>query len=221
MKTLNYLVIEGNIGAGKTTLAKLLSDEYNGRLILEKFQDNPFLPHFYTDPQRYSFPLEMAFLAERYQQLTRELNNRDLFKPLTISDYYFMKSLIFSRTNLSADEFKLYRQLFDIIYTSVPKPDLYVYLHLDYPNLIRNIHNRGRYFEQNIQTDYLVKIQEGYMDFFRQNNNDLSILVLDINQLDFLNKPGDYTLIKEIIFNSPREKGITKLILSPDMTTMP
>jgi len=144
---MRYLVIEGNIGAGKTTLTKMIAEEYNARVVLEQFADNPFLPKFYDDPQRYSFPLELSFLAERYRQLNNELRAVSLFQPLVVADYFFMKSLIFAQNTLAQDEFNLYRQIFEIIYSSIPKPDLYVYLHLPVPRLIQNIKKRGREYE--------------------------------------------------------------------------
>lgn len=165
---MQYLVIEGNIGAGKTSLARMLSEKHNAKLVLERISDNPFLPKFYDNPDRYAFQMELSFLAERYRQINEEVNNRDLFQPLTISDYYLMKSLIFSKINLVKDEFRLYRQVFDMMNHNAPKPDLYVYLHTSLGNLIRNIKNRGRFFEQRLQSDYLVKIQEGYMEFFKK-----------------------------------------------------
>ena len=211
MKPYNYIVIEGNIGAGKTTLAKMLSGRFDARLILERYYDNPFLPKFYSDPEKYSFHLELSFLADRYSQLNKDLNNRDLFQPLTISDYYFMKSLIYSRATLTEDEYKLYRQVFDIMYSNTPKPDLYIYLHLSLDNLMRNIQNRGRTFEQGIQKDYLVKIQDGYMDFFKQQS-DLKILMIDINNLDFNAKYSDFEKIVEIIFGNEYHQGLNKVI---------
>ena len=211
MKQYNYIVIEGNIGAGKTSLARLLADKYNARLILERLNENPFLPGFYTNPEKYSFSLELSFLAERYHQLNDELQNRDLFQPLTITDYYFMKSLIFSRTNLSDDEFQIYRKIFNIISNNLVKPDLYVYLHLNLDNLIRNIKNRGRHFEQKIQKEYLVKIQEGYMDFFKQQK-DIPIVMIDANELDFCSKIADFEKIAEIIFEKDYRAGINKVI---------
>lgn len=127
---INFLVIEGNIGAGKTTLSTMISQKYNAKLILEQFSDNPFLPKFYKDPDKYSFPLEMSFMAERYNQLKKQVADQDLFKNFTVADYYFMKSLIFSKSTLQEDEYSLYRKFFDIIYQNIPKPSLYVYLHL-------------------------------------------------------------------------------------------
>lgn len=208
----NYLVIEGNIGAGKTSLAKKIAKEYNANLILERFANNPFLPKFYKDPDRYSFPLELSFLADRYKQLKDDLGNFDLFKTFTIADYYFMKSLIFSRATLPEDEFHLYRQLFYIIYNSLPKPDLFVYLHVNVDRLLTNIRNRGRSYEQQITPEYLEKIQEGYFDFFKQHP-EYRFLVVDINQLDFVENQNHYKLIIDAIFSQSYSQGITRLIL--------
>lgn len=207
----NYVVIEGNIGAGKTTLAKMIADKFDARLVLERFIDNPFLPKFYDNPAKYSFPLELSFLAERYRQLNEDLRNQDLFHPLTIADYYVMKSLIFSQTNLSADEYHLYRQIYDLISVNTIKPDLYVYLHLGLDRLMTNIKARGRYYEQQIQKDYLVRIQEGYMDFFKKQK-DLTIVMIDINDLDFVNKQPDFQLLVDIIFSKEYTVGINKVI---------
>ena len=154
----NYVVIEGNIGAGKTTLATRISEQFNARLILERFADNPFLPKFYDDPEKYSFPLELSFLASRYKQLKEELVPQDLFKSFTVADYYFMKSLVFASSTLKGDEYNLYRQIYHIIYSSLPKPDIYVYLHLTTENLLRNIKKRGRNYEKTITAEYLQKI---------------------------------------------------------------
>ncbi|MCG8412246.1 MAG: deoxynucleoside kinase [Bacteroidales bacterium] len=199
MEDLNYIVIEGNIGAGKTTLSKMITEEYNARLILEQFADNPFLPKFYKDPDKYSFQLELSFLAERYQQLNQELTSRDLFRPFTVADYYFMKSLIFAKATLSEDEYNLYRQIFNIIYKSIPRPDLYVYLHVSVDKLHENIKKRGRDYEMGISPDYLSRIQEGYFDFFKQQN-DIKYLVIDAGNLDFVENDNDYKVIKDLIF---------------------
>lgn len=207
---LNYLVIEGNIGAGKTTLSKMIAEEYNAKLILEQFADNPFLPKFYKEPDKYSFQLELSFLAERYQQLNNELTSRDLFRPFTVADYYFMKSLIFARATLKEDEYNLYRQIFNIIYKSIPKPDLYVYLHLDVPMLKSNINKRGRDYEKEIPEEYLHKIQEGYFDFFRQQN-DIKYLVIDSNNMDFVENPDHYEEVKKLIFNREYPSGINRI----------
>jgi len=209
---LSYLVIEGNIGAGKTSFAKKISSELNAKLILEQFADNPFLPKFYKEPDKYSFQLELSFLAERYHQLNKELTSRDLFKAITIADYYFMKSLIFARSTLKDDEYNLYRQIFDIIYKSIPKPDLYVYLHQDIPRLKKNIKKRGRDYEQDISEEYLEKLQNGYFDFFKKQE-DIAFLIIDINRLDFVENQDDYEKIKKIIFQKKYEKGINRQII--------
>ena len=157
-----FVVIEGNIGAGKTSLTKKISEDYGAKIILERFADNPFLPRFYENPERYSFPVELSFLADRYNQLKKELRDRDIFSSFTIADYYFMKSLIFARNTLAEDEFNLYSQIFHIIYQSLPKPDLYVFLHLSTEGLMDNIKKRGRNFESEISPEYLDKNRKGY-----------------------------------------------------------
>jgi deoxyadenosine/deoxycytidine kinase len=203
----NYIVIEGNIGAGKTTLASMIAQDCNAKLILERFADNPFLPKFYNDPSRYSFPLELSFLADRYRQLKEELMEQDLFRSFTVADYYFMKSLVFSSRTLEQDEFSLYRQLFYIIYNSLPKPDLYVYLHVPPEKLLRNIAMRGREYEKSITAEYLSGIQESYFTFFRQNQEN-RYLVLDISNIDFVASDEDYRKIKETIFTEAVTPGI-------------
>ena len=173
----NYVVIEGNIGAGKTTLSTKIAQQFNAHLILEHFADNPFLPKFYNEPEKYSFPLELSFLASRYKQLKDELVPQDLFKSFTVADYYFMKSLVFAASTLTGDEYNLYRQIFYIIYGSLPKPDIYVYLHLSPDKLLQNIEKRGRNYEKSITRDYLQKIQDSYFSFFRQNPENKYLVV--------------------------------------------
>lgn len=207
-----YIVIEGNIGAGKTTLSTKLAEEYNAKLILEQYADNPFLPKFYSNPEKYSFPLEMSFLAERYEQLRNELEDRDLFKSFALADYYFMKSLIFSQSTLTEDEYQLYRQIFNIIYKTLPKPDLYIYLHVNVENLISNIKKRGRDYEQSISADYLKNIQDSYFSYFKQLN-DIKCVVIDTNNIDFVNSASDYEKIKDIIFNRKYEPGINRVVI--------
>lgn len=194
----NYIAIEGNIGAGKTSLANLISNEFNAKLVLERFADNPFLPKFYEDNERYAFPLEMSFLADRYQQLTDDLAQFDLFKNFIISDYYIFKSLIFAQVTLQKDEYKLYRKMFDLMYKEITKPDLYVYLYQNTDRLLANIKNRGRDYEQNIEAEYLQKIHDGYSNFIK-TQQDLNILTIDVSDLDFVNNPGDYqTILRKI-----------------------
>ena len=202
-----YIVIEGNIGAGKTSLAKKLADEYNANLILEQFEDNPFLPKFYNNPDKYSFHVELSFLASRYQQLIKDLPYKNLFKTFTLADFYFSKSLIFASVTLSEQEYNLYRQIFNIIYKSLPKPDLYFYLHVEPHELIKNIKNRGRDYEQSLDEEYLQKIQNGYFQFMKEQN-EMRIVVLDANKLDFVNKNTDYETIKYHLFNKNYNKGL-------------
>ena len=195
-----YIVIEGNIGAGKTSLATRMAQEYHARLILEQFEENSFLPRFYEDPVRYAFPLELSFLADRYQQLKIQFPATDLFYPFTIADYFIFKSLIFASRNLESLEFGLYTKLFTIVSSAVPRPDLIVYLYLDLNNLKKNIEKRGRSYEQNIQFDYLDKIQQGYLEFLRQQQ-DLRILLVDTNGLDFVSNIQDYQWIRDRIMD--------------------
>lgn len=194
----NYIAIEGTIGAGKTSLATRLSIENTTRLILEQFEDNDFLPKFYKDPAKYAFPLELSFLAARFQQLRDELSMTDLFRPNIISDYFINKSLIFSRKTLADDEYALYARLFSIINLSLPRPDLLVYLYVSVQRLKSNIIKRGRPYEQDIRHDYLEKIQSGYFDYLRQQS-DMRILIIDTNEIDFVNIPGHYELLKDLI----------------------
>ena len=194
----NYIAIEGNIGAGKTTLATRLSQQFSTRLILEQFEDNSFLPKFYEDPTRYAFPLELSFLADRFQQLKSKLAVQDMFHPVTIADYFILKSLIFAKKTLNGEEFTLYTRLFSIIENALPKPDLLVYLYLDISKLQTNIRNRGRVYEQKIEDDYLQRIQEGYLDYIRQQQG-LRVLLIDTNKLDFVARQSDYDKLIDII----------------------
>jgi deoxyguanosine kinase len=207
----DYIVIEGNIGTGKTSLATRLSTDFNTRLILERFADNPFLPKFYADQNRYAFPLELSFLADRYKQLKSDLSNLELFQQQTISDYILSKSLIFAGITLKDDEYELYRQLFDIINPNLPKPELLVYLHKDLHQLKRNIRTRGRDYEQNIKDEYLQKLEEGYWNFFRQQQQ-LRIVVIDTNEVDFMKNGQHYEQILEVI-NKSYEYGLHRVIL--------
>lgn len=195
----NYIAIEGNIGAGKTTLATKVSEDFNAKLVLERFADNPFLPKFYKDQSRYAFPLEMSFLADRYQQLTDDLAQFDLFKDFIVTDYHIFKSLIFARVTLQEDEYRLYKTMFDIMYKEMPKPDLYIYLYQNTERLLENIRNRGRSYEQEIPSEYLEKINRGYLDYIK-TQTDLNVLIIDVSQLDFVNKQEDYLAILSKIY---------------------
>ncbi len=205
-------MIEGNIGAGKTTLATRISEEFNARLILEHFADNPFLPKFYDNPDKYSFPLELSFLASRYKQLKEELEPQNLFNTFTIADYYFMKSLVFASSTLKGDEYNLYRTIFHIIYSSLPKPDIFVYLHLNSEKLLSNIKKRGRDYEKSITSDYLRKIQDNYFTFFRQNPEN-RYLIVDINAIDFVENEHQYRKLVDTIFSKDYPKGLNSVIL--------
>lgn len=209
---IRYLVIEGNIGVGKTSLSKLIAERKKGRLFLEQYAENPFLPKFYENPERYSFPLELSFLADRYNQLKNNLSSFDLFNELIVSDYFFMKSLIFSAHTLQEDEYRLYRQLFDIIYSTLPKPDLYIYLHKNIDLLLKNISKRGREYEKNISAEYLKGIETGYFNFFKQQNQ-MRIVVIDTNNIDFVNNEEDLKKIENSIFDNEYPVGITRIIL--------
>lgn len=187
----NYIAIEGNIGAGKTSLATKIAHDFNAKLILERFADNPFLPKFYEDTNRYAFPLEMSFLADRYQQISDDLSQLDLFKDFVVSDYYVVKSLIFSKITLSGDEFHLYRKLFNLMYKDIAKPDLYIYLYQNTESLQENIKKRGRDYEQNIADDYLEKINAGYLDFLK-TQTDFKVKIIDISERDFVKNRADY-----------------------------
>lgn len=209
----NYVVVEGNIGAGKTSLVNKLGGELSARIILEQFADNPFLPKFYEDPDRYAFPLELSFIAERFNQLKTELKSLDMFHQLVIADYYFSKSLIFARSTLPEDMYKLYRQIFYIIYQSLPKPQLYVYLYKNVDVLLANIKKRGRSYEQGISREYLENIQQGYFEFFRQYGDKNRILIIDTTNLDFVNIDKDYDAVKAVIFEKEHPLGITRIEL--------
>lgn len=207
-----YLVIEGNIGAGKTSLATKLAEDTGSRLVLEQFNDNPFLAKFYDDPERYAFQVELSFLSERYQQIKSELGHPDLFGQSVISDYLLAKSFIFSKHNLKDDEMKLFEKLFSIINLQAPRPDLYVYLHVPVEKLLKNIQMRGRSYENNIREEYLREVQEGYFGFFK-SQTDLKILVIDTSKIDFVNKKADYELIRKHILTSDYKAGTNLLIL--------
>lgn len=209
---MRFLVIEGNIGAGKTTLAKMIAGEMNAKLVLEQFADNPFLPKFYDDPDRYSFPLELSFLADRYNQIKKDVFNPELFQSFTIADYFFAKSAIFAQNTLKDDEYRLFRQIFDIVFESMPKPDLYVYLHADTDKLLQNIRNRGRSYEQNITGDYLDKIRSGYFTFFKQISS-FPVLIIDISKIDFVTEPDKYQELKTAIFQTGYKLGMNRLIM--------
>jgi 2-amino-4-hydroxy-6-hydroxymethyldihydropteridine diphosphokinase len=197
-RQVSYLTIEGNIGSGKTSLAEMIAEDFNGKLILERFKDNPFLPKFYEDQARFAFPLEMSFLADRHKQLTDDISQLDLFSDFAISDYNPNKSLIFSKVTLQEDEYALYKKIFSVMYSDVPKPDVYVYLYQNTERLLKNIQKRGRDYEQNISPDYLRRIHEGYLNFFNSQNK-IDVKIIDISDLDFIAYREDYLFLLEKI----------------------
>lgn len=198
LEQFNYVALEGNIGAGKTTLATKIAEDFNAKTVLERFADNPFLPKFYEDQNRYAFPLEMSFLADRYQQLSDDLAQFDLFKDFIVADYHIFKSLIFAKITLADDEYRLYRNLFDIVYREMPKPDLYIYLYQNSERLLQNIKKRGRSYEQKIPADYLDKINSGYLDYIK-SQTDLNVLIIDVSDKDFVKNQEDYLFVLEEI----------------------
>jgi deoxyguanosine kinase len=193
----HFITIEGNIGAGKTTLASQLSKHYNSRLILEEFADNPFLPKFYENPQQYAFPLELFFMAERFKQLKELLQQNDLFQSVTISDYLFTKCLLFAKVTLPEDEFRLYQRLFEIIHQQLIQPEILIYLHAPVSKLQANIRKRNRSYEQNIPDDYLFNLQETYTHYIKQHN--IKTLFVDASNADFLTNEKHLQVIYEAL----------------------
>jgi len=201
-----YITIEGNIGAGKTTLASLLSKEYGGTIILEQFRENPYLAKFYEDPERYAFQLEMSFMLERYQQLNKVLSEPQIFEQFVVSDYMFTKSLLFAKINLTREEHQLFRHLFDLIWKKLPQPDVIFYLHADSQHLLDNIKNRGRHYEQGINKHYLNKIERMYFEYFKQMPGQ-KIAVINVNDMDWV---SDVFVFEQLLglFDREYKEGI-------------
>lgn len=195
----HFITIEGNIGAGKTTLANVLAQRLNARLILEEFADNPFLPKFYENPAQYAFPLELFFMAERYKQLKEMGRTKELFQTVTVSDYLFTKCLLFAKINLPEEEFRLYQKLFDIIHQQLVFPDILIYLHAPVSKLQQNIKKRNREFEQSIPDEYLFNIQETYTHYIKQHN--IKTLFVDASNADFLGNEAHVKVILDALEN--------------------
>lgn len=195
----NYIVVEGCIGAGKTTLAEMFARDFNAELVLERFADNPFLAKFYKDPEHYAFPLEMSFLTERYQQLKNLLSKRDLFTDLVVADYFVDKCAIFAKNNLQDDEYNLFLKVYEIVANALPKPDMMIYLYNTPENLLKNIAKRGREYEKEIKADYLASIQDNYLTFFKQRAQ-FPIQIVDASTLDFVSNDVDYQKIKNLLY---------------------
>jgi deoxyadenosine/deoxycytidine kinase len=194
----NFVTIEGCIGAGKTTLATKLAERFGGKLILEQFEDNPFLPQFYEDPERHAFPVELYFMAERFQHLKRLLSEADMFTSFTVADFLFQKSLIFANENLNENEAKLYRMLFDMINTTLPKPDIVLYLYAPVEKLLANIKRRGRDYEQNITAEYLENIQQAYLSYFKLQTGN-RVVLLDIKDLNIADNEADFDKVVALL----------------------
>ena len=204
-----YIVVEGNIGSGKTSFVKKLAKYINASAFFEEFSENPFLPKFYAEPEKHAFPLELSFLAERYHQLKNELNTQNLFHQTIISDYYLSKSLIFAEINLPEDEFSLYKNLYSIIHQKVLKPSLYIYLHSNVDRLKRNINSRGRSYELNIENAYLENIQAGYSSFINQQN-EFPVLLINTSNIDFVNSEVDFKRIITCL-EKKYDKGVHRI----------
>ena len=198
----HFITIEGNIGAGKTTLAHILSKRLNARVIMEQFADNPFLPKFYENPDQYAFPLELFFMAERYKQLKELVHTGDLFQSVTITDYLFTKCLLFAKVNLPDQEFRLYQKLFEIIHHQLVQPDILIYLHAPVQKLQKNIKKRNRSYEQSIHDEYLFKIQEAYTNYIRQHN--IKTIFIDVSNADFL---GDERHVQVVLDALEKDLG--------------
>jgi deoxyguanosine kinase len=198
-----YITIEGNIGAGKTTLAHMLSKKLNARLVLEEFADNPFLEKFYENPSQYAFPVELFFMAERFKQLKDFVNQQDLFHSITVSDYLFSKCLLFAKVNLPDDEFKLYQKLFEIMHPQIIQPDMLIYLHAPVSKLQENIKKRNRSYELNIKNDYLFNIQETYTQYIKQHH--INTLFIDASNADFLGNKKHLEILIEALNNDYTE----------------
>ena len=196
----NYIAIEGNIGVGKSSLTNKIAQDFNAKSVKERFADNPFLPKFYEDQSRFAFPLEMSFLADRFQQISDDLAQLDMFKDFVVADYHVFKSLIFAKVTLSDDEFRLYRTFFEIIYKDMPRPDLYIYLYQNTERLLANIKSRGRSYEQNIAPEYLEKINKGYLEYIK-SYPELNVLIIDVSDKDFVKNQEDYVFILNEIQN--------------------
>ena len=202
----NFLVIEGNIGSGKTNLAKKIAEDFNGKLILEAFADNPFLPKFYKESERNALPLELFFMAERFQQLNDKKNTSDLFSKLIVADYSFFKSKLFAQNNLKEDELNLFNRLYDIMFSSIKKPELLIYIHSDIARLQKNIKKRGRKFELEIKDEYLKSIEKKYLDYLKKQR-DFPVLIIDVSSIDFVNNKSSYKkILDEINFISNEEQ---------------
>lgn len=214
----HFIAVEGNIGAGKTTFATKLAAEQNRRLILEAFADNPFLPPFYEDPERFGLPVELFFMAERHKQLTAELARADLFSNGIVADYIFPKTLLFARNTLSEEEFRLFSRIFKTMDAGFPDPDLIVYLHRPLEVLKTNIKNRGRSYEQDIQDDYLVSVDAAYQNYFKAQRES-PVLVVHLGEADFLEDRAVYERILAALSDGATTPGLRTINVADGSAT--
>lgn len=212
-----FIAIEGNIGAGKTTLCKMMEKDFGAQLILEQFTDNPFLPYFYKNPDRYAFQVELFFMTERHKQLQEFLSQRSLFQEFTISDYFFIKTLLFAKNNLIDEEYRLFQRLFNVLNTTFRKPDLLVYLHRPVDDLMKNIENRGRDYEKDIKPEYLLSLQQAYFDYFR-TVTDIPVLIIDVEGVSFWKKKKLYKQIVKLIQSEDYTLGVQRRKIRPKET---
>lgn len=206
-----YICIEGNIGSGKTSLCEILGQKYPVRLVLEEFDDNPFLPFFYQNPERFAFTVELFFMAERHKQLSQISLQDDLFFQFTLADYSFWKTLIFARKNLDEKEYRLFQRLFNILTSTSPNPDLLIYLHRTPEKLMQHIKLRDRDYEGNITAAYLKNIQDSYFEFFHSQPS-YPIVIVDVEDIDFVYNPQHQEEIEHIIFREYRP-GVHRISL--------
>lgn len=201
-----FIAIEGNIGAGKTTLCHLLAERFGCALVLEQFTDNPFLPFFYENPERYAFPVELFFMTERHKQLLEHFAQPDLFRSFTVADYFFVKTLLFAKNNLSEEEFRLFNRLFLVLNSTFPKPDLLLYLHRPVDVLLRQIQRRGRDMERLITGEYLEELQNAYLEYFKREMG-TPVVVLELDDADFLRDGAVFEAITALL-NRSFEPGV-------------
>jgi deoxyadenosine/deoxycytidine kinase len=206
-----FISVEGNIGAGKTSFCKMIKEEYACNLILEQFDDNPFLPLFYKDPDRFAFTVELFFMTERYKQMEAMVATQSLFSEFTLMDYCFVKTLLFARKNLKDSEYRMFQKLFTTLNQTVPQPDLMVYFHRNIDVLQQNIQKRGRTYETDISNDYLSTIQDAYFEYFR-NILSFPVLIIDISDIDFVANRDHYKEIKMLLAKKYRP-GVHRISL--------
>ncbi len=209
MNNYEFIAIEGVIGAGKTSLARLLSQRHNARLVLEEFEDNPFLPKFYQDRSRYAFQTQLSFLASRFNQ-QKSLTSKDLFSDFLISDYLFDKDRIFARLNLGEDEMALYDRIYNIMSGIAAKPDLVIFIQCSVDRLLQNIYKRGREYEMDMAVDYLEELNEAYNHFFYHYDRS-PLLIVNANEIDFVNNEDHLTYIEDHIFKVPLKSQRTHI----------